>query len=134
MPEDRKEIVFVIDDEASVRKALGRLLGSAGFRTEVFASAPEFLGRPRHDGVGCLVLDVQMPGMDGLELQAEMRKTGYVMPTIFISAHQDALKRAREMGGGGFLLKPFDHQQLVRAVESALAESRTLRSTANNGG
>ncbi len=125
---DTDEIVFIIDDEASVRTAVRRLLGSAGFRTEAFASAREFLARPRHEGAGCLVLDVQMPQMDGLELEAELRRIGYSQPIVFISAHTDALKRAKGLNGGWhyFLLKPFDDQQLLAAVASALAESRRL--------
>ncbi len=125
---DADEIVFVIDDEASVRTAVRRLLGSAGFRTEAFASAREFLARPRHEGAGCVVLDVQMPEMDGLELEAELRRIGYIVPIVFISAHTDALKRAKAVNGGRqqFLLKPFDDQQLLTAVGSALDESRRL--------
>ncbi len=133
MVTNRQEVVFVIDDEESVRRALRRLLDSVGFRVEVYASGREFLDRPRHDGVGCLVLDVQMPGMDGLELQAEMQRTGYHLPAIFISAHPDALQRAaRAHTRGQFLLKPFEDQELLDAVGSALAESRAY-SPAGNG-
>jgi FixJ family two-component response regulator len=133
MSENGAEIVFVIDDEASVRRALTRLLASVGFQTEAFASALEFLQRPRHDGTGCLVLDVQMPGMDGLQMQAEMHKADYALPAIFISAHQDALKRAAEANvAGRFLLKPFGDQQLLEAVRSALTESRSRRAGAAN--
>jgi DNA-binding response OmpR family regulator len=123
------ELVFVIDDEESVRKAVGRLLRSAGFQTEAFASAQEFLERPRHDGVACLVLDVQMPGLDGLELQEELRKTAYFLPTVFISAHQDALKRvaASSVNVTRTLRKPFEGQELLDAVRAALVESRALR-------
>jgi FixJ family two-component response regulator len=122
------EIVFVVDDEASVRTAVRRLMGAAGFRTEAFGSARQFLARSRHEGAACLVLDVQMPEMDGLELVAELRRIGYALPIVFISAHADALKRARAINGGWheFILKPFDDQQLLTAVASALDESRRL--------
>ena len=86
---ESKPTVFVIDDDASVRKSLSRLLRSCGFDTETFASAEDFLGREHFDGIGCLLLDVQMPGLSGMDLQEELNRADYHMPIIFITGHGD---------------------------------------------
>lgn len=81
--------VFVIDDDASVRKSLTRLLRSMGFEVESFALADEFLKRRHYDGAGCIILDIRMPGLSGIDLQEELNKADYCMPIIFITGHGD---------------------------------------------
>ena len=118
--------VFVVDDDASVRKSVGRLLKSAGYRAEVFASAREFLQRDAHAGPACLVLDVQLPELNGLELQQELSGTAQALPIIFISGHGDIPTSVRAMKNGAvdFLAKPFAARDLLRVIEEALARSR----------
>jgi FixJ family two-component response regulator len=113
--------IFVIDDDASVRKSLSRLLRSAGYTIETFPSAEEFLRREHFDGVGCIVLDVQMPGLSGMDLQEELSKADYHMPIIFITGHGDIPMSVQAMKKGAvdFLTKPCDDEQLLRAVENA---------------
>jgi RNA polymerase sigma factor (sigma-70 family) len=122
-------IVFVIDDENSVRKALGRLLGAAGFQVEAFASAEDFLRRPHYDGPGCLVLDVSMPGLNGLELQERLASLDYYLPIVFISGHSDipASVKAMKAGAIDFLKKPFSDQELLAAVSLSLKKDREAR-------
>jgi FixJ family two-component response regulator len=125
-----KPIVFVIDDDASVRKSLSRLLRSAGYATETFASAEEFLGREHFNGVGCLLLDVQMPGLTGMDLQEELNRADYHMPIIFITGHGNIPMSVKAMKKGAvdFLTKPFDDKELLQAVEIAI-EKDTCRRT-----
>ena len=106
-------IVFVIDDDASVRAALSSLIRSAGLRVEVFASASEFLATKRTDGPSCLILDVRLPGMSGLQFQAELAKANSVIPTIFITGHGDIPMSVKAMKAGAveFLTKPFRDQE-----------------------
>jgi len=113
--------IFVIDDDASIRKGLSRLLRSAGYTIETFPSAEEFLRREHFDGVGCIVLDVQMPGLSGMDLQEELSKADYHMPIIFITGHGDIPMgvQAMKKGAVDFLTKPFDDKELLRAVENA---------------
>ncbi len=114
--------VFVIDDDASVRKSLSRLLRSADYLAETFASAEEFLGREHFNGIGCLLLDVQMPGLSGMDLQEELNKADYHMPIIFITGHGDIPMSVEAMKKGAvdFLPKPFDDKELLRAIEKAI--------------
>jgi FixJ family two-component response regulator len=114
--------VFVIDDDASVRKSLSRLLRSAGYTTETFASAEEFLGRDHYNGIGCLLLDVQMPGLSGIGLQKELNRADYHMPIIFITGHGDIPMSVEAMKKGAvdFLTKPFPDKELLQAVEKAI--------------
>jgi len=114
--------VFVIDDERSVRHALSRLLRSAGHRVETFASAEEFLKREPHAGVGCLVLDVRMPGMTGPELFDRMSEKGLSMPVVFLTGHGDVPTSVRAMKKGAvdFLLKPADDEALLQAIHRAV--------------
>ena len=121
--------VFVIDDDPSVRRALQRLMRSAGHRVEAFGSAREFLQRGHHNGPGCLVLDVRMPGLTGLDLQAALAAAGYTMPIIFITGHGDVPTSVRAMKAGAvdFLTKPFKDQELLNAVGNALARDRAAR-------
>ena len=100
--------VFVVDDEPSVRKVLARLLKSAGHRVETFGSAEEFLGSPDRDGPGCLILDFQMPGQSGLELQKVLAEAECALPVIFVSGHSDIPVSVKAMKAGAvdFLTKP----------------------------
>jgi FixJ family two-component response regulator len=114
--------IFIIDDDASVRKGLSRLLDSLGFSTETFASAEEFLKRSHYDGVGCIVLDVRMPGLSGMDLQDELNKADYSMPIIFITGHGNIPMSVQAMKKGAvdFLPKPFDEDQLLDALRKAI--------------
>ena len=127
-------MVFVIDDDASVRAALSSLIRSVGIRVEVFASASDFLATKRPDGPACLILDVRLPGVSGLEFQAELAKTNSVIPIIFITGHGDIPMSVKAMKGGAveFLTKPLRDQDLLDAVQVALerAKSRQERDKA----
>jgi FixJ family two-component response regulator len=114
--------VFVVDDDASVRKALSRLLASVGIRVEAFSSAADFLARAPHGEHGCILLDVKMPGMTGLELQRLLLGAAIEMPVIFVSAHVDIPLTVRAMKDGAFevLTKPFQDEVLLEAVRLAL--------------
>jgi FixJ family two-component response regulator len=118
-------MVYVVDDEPSVRKSLGRLLKAAGYRTEVFASAREFLDLEREDEVACLVLDVQMPDLNGLELQQELARSDRPLSIVFITGHGDIPTSVRAMKAGAtdFLAKPFDEKDLLEAIERALEKA-----------
>lgn len=115
-------LIGVIDDEPSVRKSLRRLLTAAGFRVELFASAQEFLAGPADDGFGCVLLDVQMPGLNGLELQRALTDAHRHVPIVFITGHGDIPTSVRAMRAGAvdFLAKPFDESELLEAVARAL--------------
>jgi FixJ family two-component response regulator len=123
------QTVFVIDDDASIRKSLSRLLRSAGYTTETFASAEEFLGREHFNGIGCLLLDVQMPGLSGMDLQEELNKADYHMPIIFITGHGDIPMSVQAMKKGAvdFLTKPFDAKEILKAVEKAIEKDAYTR-------
>lgn len=120
-------LVFVVDDDDSVRKAIARLLASAGYASETFDGPERFLVRPPHDGPSCLVLDLQMPGMTGLELQARLNRAGHALPVVFVTGHGDIPTSVRAMRQGAldFLSKPFTSEQLLGAVAEALARDRT---------
>jgi FixJ family two-component response regulator len=117
--------VFVIDDEPSVRKGLGRLLKAAGYQAELFASAREFLLREPEATAGCLVLDVQMPELNGLELQQVLAKSDRPIPIIFITGYGDIPTSVRAMRAGAidFLSKPFQEKDLLEAIERALQKA-----------
>lgn len=121
--------VFVVDDDASVRRSLVRLLGSAGHAVESFASAAEFLQRQLFDEVGCVVLDVRMPGMDGMQLQEHLVCSDCPLPIVFISGHGDIPMSVRAMKAGAvdFITKPFRDETLLRAVDESLAKCREER-------
>ena len=126
-------LVGIVDDDLSVRKALARLLKSAGYRVEVFASAREFLERPRPEDLSCLVLDVRMPGLTGLELQEALAVAGDRMSIVFVSGHGDVVGSVKAMKGGAvdFLTKPVDAHELLSAIERAVAQAfRTQREQA----
>jgi FixJ family two-component response regulator len=120
-------VVFVIDDDASVRAALSSLIRSVGLRVEVFASASEFLAAKRTDGPSCLILDVRLPGMSGLNFQAELAKANIVIPIIFITGHGDIPMSVKAMKAGAveFLTKPFRDQDLLDAIKVALERARS---------
>jgi FixJ family two-component response regulator len=113
--------IVVVDDDESVRRALKRLLKSSNFRVEVFASARDFLDFAHLRETSCLILDVRMPGMDGLELQRQLAAS-HRIPIIFITGHgdEDTRERALRAGAVGFLAKPFSEEALLSAVHSAL--------------
>ncbi|MFH1221358.1 MAG: response regulator transcription factor [Candidatus Eisenbacteria bacterium] len=119
-------IVFVVDDDPSVRKSLRRLLAASGLRVEVFGSAHEFLEKDRGTAFGCLVLDVRLPGLNGLELQQTLAKRDCYLPIVFITGHGNIPMSVQAMKAGAvdFLTKPFSPQKLVTAVELGLEKSR----------
>lgn len=121
-------VVFIVDDDASVRKGISRLLSSAGYRTQVYATATDFLAQAPRDGLCCLVLDITMPGMSGLDLQQELRDRAPSLPIVFVTGHGDVPKSVSAMKSGAidFLLKPFDDHQLLEAVASALDKARVM--------
>jgi FixJ family two-component response regulator len=118
-------IISIVDDDGSVREAIESLMKSVGYIANVFPSAGDFLRSGHLDDTGCLILDVQMPGMTGLELQNHLIASKNRIPIIFISAHCDAESRARalEAGAVGFLQKPFSEDALLNAINSSLAEA-----------
>jgi FixJ family two-component response regulator len=119
-------VVYVIDDDASFRKAVSRLLRSAGLEVEALASAGEFLERPAVDRPSCLVLDVRMPGPSGMDLQSALEETGRDIPIVFMTGHGDVSTSVRAMKKGAvdFLEKPFRAPELLACVERGLARSR----------
>lgn len=116
--------VFLVDDDASVRKALGRLIRSFGYEVSIFASAAEVFTAMSHQKPDCLILDVQMPEMNGLDLVDQMLDADHVVPLIIISAYEDERIRERALQAGAiaFLQKPFNDQILLDALHVALAE------------
>ena len=114
--------ISVVDDDVSMRQAIKGLLKSAGFHAEVFASAEEFLNSGRLSGTACLILDVRMPGMSGVELQERLIASGRMVPIIFITAHADEQERARalERGAVDCLQKPFTDDALLDAIAKAV--------------
>jgi FixJ family two-component response regulator len=119
-------VVVGVDDDFRVRESIESLVESAGFAPVVFSSAEEFLQSGRLAEATCLVTDVRMPGMDGIELQRRIRLERPQLPVIFISAHHDDAIRQRALRGGAvdFLYKPFDGEDLLRAIGRAMSESQ----------
>jgi FixJ family two-component response regulator len=117
-------MIFIVDDDPSVRKSLTRVMTSAGYAVEAFASARDFLTRTPFVGPCCLVLDVRMPGLTGLDLQEALAGKGHRMPIVFITGHGDISMSVKAMKGGAadFLTKPFDVENLLDAVERALTK------------
>jgi FixJ family two-component response regulator len=126
---EAQSIVSVVDDDASLRDALSSLLRSVGLRVEVFGSAADFLKGRLPDAVSCLVLDIRMPGLSGLDFQAELAKAGIHIPIIFITGHGDIPMTVRAMKAGAveFLAKLFRDQDLLDAVQVALERDRSRR-------
>src|SRR5216683_6310880 len=121
--------VFVVDDDASVREALAGLIRSVGLKVETYASGQEFLARPPPDVPGCLVLDVSLPGLSGLDLQAKMAEIDLEIPIVFITGHGDVPTSVRAMKAGAleFLTKPFADRDLLEAIQQAIKRDRAAR-------
>ena len=121
--------IFVIDDDPSVRKSLSRLLRSMGYAVETFSSAEEFLGREHFDGIGCIILDVQMPGLSGMDLQVELGKAEYSTPIVFLTGRGDIPMSVEAMKKGAvhFLTKPLDDNDLLQAVNEAIEKDRNAK-------
>jgi FixJ family two-component response regulator len=115
-------LISVVDDDDSVRESLGGLIRSVGFAVKVFASAEEFLNSDHLRNTDCLILDVRMPGMNGLDLQRQLAASYCKIPVIFITAHGDEEVRSRALNGGAvdYLLKPFSEEALLNAIDAAL--------------
>jgi FixJ family two-component response regulator len=122
-------VVFVIDDDTSMREALQSLFRSVGLRVEVFGSAPEFLQSNLPNVASCLVLDIRLPGVSGLDFQIELTEAGIHIPIIFMTGHGDIPMSVQAMKAGAvdFLTKPFRHQEMLHAVNRALAADRKRR-------
>ena len=115
-------LISVVDDDDSVRESLRGLIRSVGFAVEVFASAEEFLSSDDLRNTDCLILDVRMPGMNGLDLQRQLGATDSQIPVVFITAHGDEEARSRALKDGAvdYLLKPFSEEALLNAIDAAL--------------
>lgn len=122
MGQDGTPLVFIVDDDESLRRALRNLFRSVGFRVETFASAEAFLESIHQEETSCLVLDLRMPGMNGLELLSHLSGTGSRIPAVILTAHSDdeARQRSLESGAVAFLSKPFSGKALLDAVRTAI--------------
>lgn len=131
---EAQPIVYVIDDDASLRDALARLFRSVGLQVNVFASAPEFLRNTLAEGPSCLVLDVRLPGLSGLDFQAELIKASIDIPIVFMTGHGDIPMTVRAMKAGAieFLPKPFRDQDMLDAVQTGLERDRDRRKSAGD--
>jgi FixJ family two-component response regulator len=126
---DSPPVVFVVDDDPSVRRAIERLIGTVGLEAELFASAQEFMRAKRRDVVSCLVLDVRLPGISGLDFQRELVAAQILIPIIFITSHGDIRMTVQAMKAGAveFLPKPFRDQELLDSIHVALDRDRDRR-------
>jgi FixJ family two-component response regulator len=133
---DPDPIVFIVDDDLSVRRSTERLIQSAGLKVQTFTSAQEFLRSARFDGPACLVLDVRMPGLSGMDLQRELTQTGIHIPIIFITGHGDIPMSVRAMKAGAveFLTKPFRSRGLLDAVRAAIERDRSAHKERSESG
>jgi FixJ family two-component response regulator len=118
-------LIAIVDDDDSLRKSLDNLIRSVGFRTQGFSSAEAFLSSNQVHDTACLILDVRMPGMSGLELQRQMVAANWPLPLIFVTAHADDDARAQALAAGAvdFLYKPFREEDLLKAIDTALKRS-----------
>lgn len=123
------EFVYIVDDDAAICEGLCDLLESAGLKTRSFASAEEFLEASEPEMRGCLVLDVRLPGMSGMQLQSRLMDSGVALPVIIMTAHGDVpmVKQALKSGAVDFLIKPFRDEELLQAVDQAFRLDRTRR-------
>jgi two-component system response regulator FixJ len=130
---EMQQTVFLVDDDEAMRESMALMLDLAGFRIRTFGSAREFLDAYSASYPGCLVVDLRMPGMTGLELQTALTQQGFTLPTIFLSAYGDVPTTVRAIKGGAvdFLEKPVSYETLVRRIRDALAEDLRQRNTAN---
>ena len=122
-------LVSVVDDDPSVRRSLARLVKGAGYRVEAFASANEFLARPPEEGPACLLLDVRMPGLTGLDLQETLAIAAHSTSIVFITGYRDVRASVKAMKGGAvdFLTKPVNDEELLAAIERAVARASAAR-------
>jgi FixJ family two-component response regulator len=122
-------VIAIVDDDPSVREGLSSLLRSAGLRVETFASAQEFLARRGSEAPSCLVLDLQLPGLSGLDLQKRMAEVELEIPIVFLTGHGNipASVQAMKAGAVEFLTKPFDDQKLLNAIDEAVERDRHIR-------
>lgn len=129
MTQEPEPIVFVVDDDPAVREGVASLLQSIGLRVHTFRSAQEFSRHPRPDAPACVVLDVRLPGLSGLDLQRELLKSGAPIPIIFITGHGDVPTSVQAMKAGAieFLTKPFRERELLDAIQEAITRDRTAR-------
>ncbi|RXT56394.1 DNA-binding response regulator [Bosea sp. Tri-44] len=129
MTSPQSPTVFIVDDDPSIREALDNLFRSVGLRVEVFASTAEFLTRPPAETESCLVLDVRLPGVGGLEFQGQLARSGNNIPIVFVTGHGDVPMSVRAMKAGAldFLIKPFRDQDMLDAVSQALERDRERR-------
>jgi FixJ family two-component response regulator len=129
MTREERPTVFVVDDDASMRDALKNLFRSVGLTVETFGAAQEFLSRERSKGPGCLVLDVRLPGLSGLDVQRQLADANIQIPIVFITGHGDIQMSVRAMKAGAveFLTKPFRDQDLLDAVQQAVDRDRATR-------
>jgi FixJ family two-component response regulator len=120
-------LISIVDDDESIRKGLGRLFKSVGFDVQCFGSAEEFLNSGDFQGSACLILDLRMPGMDGLELQRRLIADNWQIPIVFLTAHSDEHSRAQAMKAGAidFVDKPFNEASLIRNVNKAVDRHRS---------
>ncbi len=121
--------IAIVDDDPSVREGLSSLIRSAGLKVETFASAQEFLARPDDETPSCIVLDLQLPGLSGLDLQKRMAEAGLEIPIVFLTGHGNipASVQAMKAGAVEFLTKPFDDEELLRAIQEAVQRDRQTR-------
>lgn len=133
-PAESQPIVIVIDDDNDVREAVADLLRSIGLRTKLFASVREFLQWKRPDVPSCLVLDVRLPGLSGLDLQSELNRADIQLPVVFMTGHGDIPMTVRAMKGGAvdFLAKPFRDQDMIDAVQAGLDRDKARRQSAGD--
>jgi FixJ family two-component response regulator len=119
---EKRKMVAIVDDDESVRTALLALMKEAGYRARAFASAEDFLDSGQQGEAGCLVTDIRMPGMSGLDLQEKLNEENFRIPTIFITAHGDAKMRMQALRSGAveFLAKPFDDEALLKTIRAAM--------------
>src|ERR1700692_4968900 len=129
MIQEERPTVFVVDDDASMRDAVKNLFRSVGLNVETFGAAQEFLSKERSKGPGCLVLDVRLPGVSGLDVQRQLADANVQIPIVFITGHGDIQMSVRAMKAGAveFLTKPFRDQDLLDAVQQAVDRDRAMR-------
>jgi len=122
-------VIAIVDDDPSVRRGLQRLIRSAGWKAETFASAQEFLARSRAESPNCVLLDLQLPGLSGLDIQKRMAEVGLEIPIVFLTGHGNipASVQAMKAGAVQFLTKPADEQELLQAIEEAVERDRRMR-------